>query len=73
MLAVQWAVALSSGVVTVMYMHPEDAIACAGLIGSAHATATGRARRAGVMLAIAILFKQWAAIPAVVIVAAFAA
>jgi hypothetical protein len=69
-LAAQWAVALSTGVVTVMYMHPEDAIACAGLIASAHAAATGRARRAGVMLLIAILFKQWAVIPAVVIIAA---
>jgi hypothetical protein len=68
-LAVQWAVALSTGVVTVMYMHPEDAIACAGLIASAHAATTGRARRAGVLLAIAILFKQWAVIPALVIIA----
>jgi hypothetical protein len=69
-IAVQWAVTFATAAVTVVYLHPEDAIACAGLVGSASAVSKGQWRRAGVLAAVAILFKQWAAIPAVVLVAA---
>ena len=69
-LAAQWAVLVATASVTLVYIHPEDAIVCASLIGSAHVASKGNWRRAGVLVAVAILFKQWAVIPSLVLLAA---
>ena len=68
-IATQWALTIATAAISVVYLHPEDAIACAFLIGSARSSAEGRWRRAALLIAGAILFKQWAAIPSVVILA----
>jgi hypothetical protein len=68
--ATQWAVLAVTAAVSLYYMHPEDAIACACLVAAVTGAASGRTRYTGAMLAIAILFKQWAVIPAIVVLAA---
>jgi hypothetical protein len=64
----QWATAIAA-VPALQYLHAEDPLACACLFASAGAAARGRWRLAGLLVAGAILFKQWAVFPALVVLA----
>ncbi len=67
---VQCCVFLVAAWAPVVWFHPEDTIAIALCIAAALWVRDERYRRAGVCVAAAILFKQWAIFPALPVVAA---
>jgi hypothetical protein len=64
----QWCLLLAVSSAPLVYFHPEDTIACALLLASAQSATKGRWKRVGAFAGAAVLFKQWAAIPAVIFV-----
>ena len=69
-LAIQLLVFVAASWASISYLHPEDTIACACLIAACIAAGRDNWRAAGALLAVGLLFKQWAAWPAIPIVVA---
>jgi hypothetical protein len=51
---------LAMGFAPIGFFHPEDTIACAGVMGACLRTKRGDWRSVGALIGVALLFKQWA-------------